>query len=130
VDSQWTRSGLAADSQRTMTRALGKRVVHESSHVHNAAMTKAAARKPALQQHLRALGAFCRIARCAHDTRGHAALEVGGVAVRLRDDLEQMAVGVVEVDATAAEVMVDAAGLLLGWIGPNLFAALADSGEC
>ena len=54
---------------------------------------------------------------------------LGGIAVRRRDDLEQVPVGIVEVDAAAAEVMVDAAGLLLRRIGPDLARALADARE-
>ena len=51
-------------------------------------------------------------------------LQLGGTAVRRSDDLEQVPVRVFEVDAAAAEVMIDAACLSFRGIGPNLARAL------
>ena len=80
-----------------------------------------------------------RIAR-GRGAQGHGAIiqappngypdsDVLEIAIRLGDQLEQMAVGVLEIDAAAAEMTVDAAGLLFCGIGPDLTRALADACE-
>src|SRR3546814_10464932 len=49
-------------------------------------------------------------------------------AVRPGDDFEQMALGIVEVEAAAAEIAVDLLRLLLAGIGPVVQAARSDAG--
>src|SRR3546814_16244352 len=50
-------------------------------------------------------------------------------AVRPGDDFEQMALGIVEVEAAAAEIAVDLLRLLLAGIGPVVQAARSDAGK-
>src|SRR3954469_10623809 len=57
------------------------------------------------------------------------AILVGLPAVRHGDDLEPVAVGVVPVDATAAVVVVDLAGLAVEGIRPVVESALPDAAE-
>src|SRR5262249_30052855 len=64
----------------------------------------------------------------------HAALAVsrrrlGSAAVRTREDLEQVAVGVAEVQAAASVVTIDLAAPRAARVGPIFDAALADASE-
>src|SRR4030095_17157396 len=56
-------------------------------------------------------------------------MDLRRVAVRLGDQLEQMAVGILEIDAAAAPVMVDLAGTALVMIGEVVDARLLDARE-
>src|SRR5213594_4064137 len=75
-------------------------------------------------------------AACRHEVslvaerpaRRHGRL-AGPVAVGLGDDLEQVAAQILEVDAAAAEMVVDLAFLLLSGIGPVLELARLDAAE-
>src|SRR6185312_12608198 len=61
--------------------------------------------------------------------KGRLAIDVGQVAVGLGDQLEQVAVGILEIDAAAAPVMVDLAGPFLVRAGPVGQAGLLDAPE-